>query len=173
MNRISKYLAGAVFSALSLTTLAGQTTYTVSVDVDSAGNIKYAHQSSSGHPNGAKGSQIAVANDVITWQCTGMCQSVHVLFEREHTPCNGKKDDLYNKGSQGTSLPCTISVGAATDGTFKTFSYNIAVYWSAGTSGPSGLALDDPDVIVDNNAVVELSVDRRKAGSKSAPKKQK
>jgi hypothetical protein len=129
--------------------LLSATTYTINVSANTSGVISYVHSH-----GGKKGHQFVKLHDTIVWQCDPMpdtgysCSAVGVKFK--------------------SSAPCTVSMNTCyvTDNSdLAPFPYSIAVSYN------SGLAVDDPDVIVDNAGVLDLDGKQGAAPKKAVPKK--
>jgi hypothetical protein len=179
MNSFHKWAWLAAFLMLNAWTLAAVTptnyTITVNVTIDNdhkTGAVAFVHNQG----YGSNGNQVASSMnaDSVQWICGSNCVNVYVVFERRYTPCSNGSD-LYQPPSGGTaqSVPCTVADGANTKGYVSSYPYNIAVYWSNGSSSNpiSGLALIDPDVIVDNNPTVPQKINPKKPAAKGAPTK--
>jgi hypothetical protein len=138
--------AGVLLPCIIAAALLAADQYTINVSTDGSGVISYDHRDSKGMKTskGENGHHFVKTGDTVTWQCgkdTKKCSFVAVKFK-------------------GTA-PCTLSGNTC----MVTDSSAIALYpYSIAVSTPSGVAVDDPDIIVDNNSIGTL-------GGKNSKKK--
>ncbi len=173
MSSFARHLLPVAFLMFNAWMLAAAPpNYLIIVAADSSGNLTYTHQTnSSNFGKGSNGVQEVSTGETIQWQCGKNCVNLHVLFERKYSPCGPNNDDLYQAPSSGVaqSKPCTVADGTGTTGYVASYPYNIAVYWNTGGTSPiSGVALVDPDVIVDNGPTVPQDPKSRKRPANGA-----
>lgn len=103
--------------------------YTITVTVN-GGAISYTHsKDNQGKAHGAKGHQKVQKGDQVTWVCDGTCQNLAVKFKKDN-PCSGN-----------STTSCKVS-----DSSYVAiFPYSIAAVYG------TNVAIDDPDIIVDNS----------------------
>jgi hypothetical protein len=110
--------------------------YTITVSINGSTISAYKHKEKGGKGTpGANGHQRVVAGDTITWACDGStCMNVVVKFK------------AYNPCSSFSPTTCTVNSNA----TLSLFPYSIAASNNSGA-----IAVDDPDVIVDNSGTFD------------------
>ena len=117
------FMAAALFGA--------SYTYTITVTVSGNGKFTYTHVEATGKgKHGDKGHQEAGAGDTIKWVCDSSCSNLIVRFKNDNSPC------------AAAGATCVVSDLSS----MAIFPYSIAANYSSGTK----IAVDDPDVIVDN-----------------------
>jgi hypothetical protein len=129
--------------------------YTINVSADQNGNVNYIHKDSNGlvSKKGKKGHHFVKQYDQITWQCDRApsagfaCTAVAIKFKHD-SPC----------ATPGQTCAVNSNLDIAI------FPYTVAV------SSGYGVAIDDPDVIVDNGSIGILGSGEKKSAPQ-APKK--
>jgi hypothetical protein len=120
--------------------------YKITVTVQS-GAVSYMHsENAGGNPHGNKGHQLVHKDDTISWECNGDCKKVAVTFKGS-SPCSKSPN------------PCGVTSNAVVG----VFPYGIAAFDKDGNI----IAVDDPDVIVDNSGM------RPEGNREKAPLKKK